>query len=180
MTTNDNSEQVTLQRRLDELQALATQLKNDRTRMQNEHDQHTQAIQQLLTDRDVSTREYLEAQTGVDTIQAQVEELQEQKQQLNTQLESNVNERKRNQSDLIQLELNLDEVGERHNSLMKRSEWLRARQSDMKCKVCGKRTVEFALLPCFHYCYCQSCAVELTVCIICKVSKQGVQKIYYG
>ncbi|KAI7899094.1 uncharacterized protein BX663DRAFT_518894, partial [Cokeromyces recurvatus] len=47
-----------------------------------------------------------------------------------------------------------------------------------KCKVCFNRNIEYILLPCFHFAYCQPCASKLTECAVCRKSIQSVQRVY--
>ncbi|KAI8983605.1 hypothetical protein BDB01DRAFT_130942 [Pilobolus umbonatus] len=47
-----------------------------------------------------------------------------------------------------------------------------------KCKVCFNRSIEYALLPCFHLAYCDICVSRLSECAICRQKSIGVQKVY--
>ncbi|KAI8636966.1 hypothetical protein BD408DRAFT_425351 [Parasitella parasitica] len=47
-----------------------------------------------------------------------------------------------------------------------------------KCRLCFTRNIEYCLLPCYHYAYCQLCAQKLTECAICRTEIFGIQKIY--
>ncbi|KAL9543423.1 hypothetical protein MBANPS3_008126 [Mucor bainieri] len=47
-----------------------------------------------------------------------------------------------------------------------------------KCRLCFTRNIEYCLIPCYHYAYCQLCAQKLTECAICRTEIFSIQKIY--
>ncbi|CAO3686506.1 unnamed protein product [Rhizopus stolonifer] len=47
-----------------------------------------------------------------------------------------------------------------------------------KCIVCFHKTIEYALVPCFHLAYCRTCSSRLNECAICRQPSTGVRKIY--
>ncbi|KAI7858530.1 hypothetical protein BDC45DRAFT_498563 [Circinella umbellata] len=179
-TENNHDHQNSLSRRLDDLQTLTARLKNDQLQYQKLHEQYTSDISQLMESTDTSSTEYEEAANQVDEIKRKISELLERKKQIHSELQLQKQGRLLDQLKQIDLENELASVTEQHETLVKKDDSLRARQKSMKCRVCGKRGVEFALLPCFHFCYCEPCVKEISVCIICDESKQGIQKIYYG
>ncbi|KAI8881311.1 hypothetical protein K501DRAFT_334849 [Backusella circina FSU 941] len=51
-------------------------------------------------------------------------------------------------------------------------------QDDMKCVVCFQNKVEVAIIPCYHFAFCEECADKLLECAICRSYKQRTQKIF--
>ncbi|KAI8984755.1 hypothetical protein BDF20DRAFT_407339 [Mycotypha africana] len=47
-----------------------------------------------------------------------------------------------------------------------------------KCRVCFTRNIEYCLVPCGHYAYCERCVMKLTECAICRHSIDRLQKLY--
>ncbi|KAI8142613.1 hypothetical protein BJV82DRAFT_669753 [Fennellomyces sp. T-0311] len=178
MSTDDES--VALHQRLHELEALANALETDRARLKEESESQVTRVKQLVLDRDHSTTTYQEAKDHLEQNERQFKELEKQQHDLDNVLQIQVEERRRAQTKVVQLEMELTDLAEKHESLEHKFDLLRARQSSVKCRLCGVRGVEFALLPCFHFCYCQQCAEGLETCLVCREAKQGIQKIYYG
>ncbi|AKN80754.1 inhibitor of apoptosis 5 [Diatraea saccharalis granulovirus] len=42
-----------------------------------------------------------------------------------------------------------------------------------KCKKCKLRCIDAVLLPCYHFCVCQECALLCTTCVFCNVFTGG-------
>ncbi|ORZ02737.1 hypothetical protein BCR43DRAFT_482093 [Syncephalastrum racemosum] len=93
------------------------------------------------------------------------------------------NERRRTvQRDIVQLEVQMaSSVQERQQfrNLIQERRHRRRSGFDIKCCVCQHRTIEFAILPCFHSCYCHDCVSKLQECAICRGHILGLQRIYY-
>ena len=151
-TNNNNDQQNSLRRRLDELQTLTARLKNDQVQCQKIHEQYTNDISRLMESTDTSSTEYEEATSQVNEMKQKVSKLLEQKNKIDSELQLQKQGRLSDQLKQIELENDLASVTEEHEVLMKKVDLLRARQKSMKCRVCEKRGVEFALLPCFHFC----------------------------
>ncbi|KAF8962518.1 hypothetical protein BGZ46_001152 [Entomortierella lignicola] len=49
-----------------------------------------------------------------------------------------------------------------------------------KCRICYERVLTHAVLPCYHLVMCGSCASMVNECIVCRVKKTGLQRIYWG
>ena len=149
---NNNDHQNSLHRRLVELQTLTARLKKDQIQYQKIHEQYTSDISQLMESTDTSSTEYKEATIQVDEMKQKVSELLKQKNKIDSELQLQKQGRLSDQLKQIDLENELASVNEQNEVLMKKVDLLRARQKSMKCQVCQKRGVEFALLPCFHFC----------------------------
>ncbi|KAI8375238.1 hypothetical protein BD560DRAFT_350050 [Blakeslea trispora] len=46
------------------------------------------------------------------------------------------------------------------------------------CILCFTQPIEFCLIPCYHYAFCQECSIKLTECPICRTTIKRAQKIF--
>ncbi|KAF9114080.1 hypothetical protein BGX27_000211 [Mortierella sp. AM989] len=49
-----------------------------------------------------------------------------------------------------------------------------------KCRICYDRVLTHAVLPCYHLVMCESCAYMVNECVVCRVRKTGLRRIYWG
>ncbi|KAI9271633.1 hypothetical protein BDA99DRAFT_500553 [Phascolomyces articulosus] len=179
-TTNIDDDLVALQRREFDLRNMISRLSNEQLGFQGDILEFIQNMDEKLKTTTTSTQAYQEASSQVDTNKSQLHELVKEKQRLEAEIQAQIQGRVMDQSEYTQLETRLDALLEVYDALMEKSEVLEERQKSMNCRICSERTVEFALVPCYHLCYCQPCTETLTECAICHEPKKGAQRIYYG
>ncbi|KAI1308942.1 hypothetical protein EDD11_004151 [Mortierella claussenii] len=52
--------------------------------------------------------------------------------------------------------------------------------TQIKCRICFEGTLTHAVLPCLHLVMCEDCATRVNECIVCRVRKTGLQRIFWG
>ncbi|KAF9434948.1 hypothetical protein BGZ76_007144 [Entomortierella beljakovae] len=55
-----------------------------------------------------------------------------------------------------------------------------AKEMPHKCRICFENFSTHAVIPCFHLVMCEGCVNQVEDCIICRVPKIDVQRIYWG
>lgn len=48
------------------------------------------------------------------------------------------------------------------------------------CIICFEKEVSHAIVSCFHTVLCETCAVKVAVCPICRKVKEGIERIFLG
>ncbi|KAI9014541.1 hypothetical protein CLU79DRAFT_766313 [Phycomyces nitens] len=102
---------------------------------------------------------------------------------LRKSLTEEVELRQSSQRSLAALELNIIDLKLENKELVQNNKaheesLENATPKDLKCRVCFQEPTEYALVPCYHYAYCLSCADKLTECAVCRTPKISIQKVY--
>ncbi|KAJ8656299.1 hypothetical protein O0I10_008093 [Lichtheimia ornata] len=168
-------QQSDLHRLIQSLETKGDALTHNSRQWREKIDDKTKEIEELKRKRKENAQRINELRDTAQNIQTNLQNRQEQQQEFEERVHAIKEERIHSQCLVTQAESEWRELKAAHDLLATRYEAVRPSR-DCKCAGCSKCNIEFAMLPCFHF----ECAKELSSCKICKSTKQGIQRIYYG
>ncbi|KAK4517774.1 uncharacterized protein ATC70_001118 [Mucor velutinosus] len=163
--------------KLDEQQQLAL-LKFEMSKVRNENSQLKSTINAMTTSFQDLTSKYDRLKSKTTDLQT---ELHRSKNEHNEQsvLRINCQERlSKIELDVVHLMNDNEKLKEEVLVMLEEKSKSGKDEELNKCRLCFTRNIEYCLIPCYHYAYCQLCAQKLTECAICRTEIFSVQKVY--